>query len=255
VVGFKPTFDRVSREGCFPLGLTLDHIGPMTRTVAELQQVGPAFGLALETGPVSLKGVRIGLPANFFFERIDGRVETAVRRAAKAAEAAGAVVTEVRVGDGAALNTMGRVIQLAEAAAVLERYAHRRKDFGADVLALLDQGRMIPATEYLNAQRVRRVLVDEFARVWQHCDVLLTPATPMPAPKIGEAMVEIGGEMEDVRIAGTRLTRPINVLGWPAVAMPCGRTTEGLPLGMQLIGPWGKDESLVGWAARLEELV
>ena len=253
VAGFKPTFDRISREGCFPLGLTLDHIGPMARTVRDAADAFAALtGAAPAFEPSSLRGLRIGLPAKFFFERIDGAVKESVRHAARLAEEAGAIVTEIRSGDGEALNTIGRIVQLAEAAAVLGKYAHRREDFGSDVLALIDQGRMIPATEYLNAQRVRRILVEDFSAAWKDCDCLLMPATPTAAPLIGQTNVAIEGVSEDVRMAGTRLTRPINVLGWPAVSLPYGRTVEGLPIGLQLVGPPGSDEKLLARAASLE---
>jgi aspartyl-tRNA(Asn)/glutamyl-tRNA(Gln) amidotransferase subunit A len=256
VVGFKPTYERVSREGCFPLGLTMDHAGPMARSVRDA-----AIGFrAMAPSPAAeeeetLRGVRVGVPANFFFERVDSQVAAVVRRAAHKAEGAGAVVEEVALPDAGALNTVGRVAQLCEAAAVLERYAHRREDFGDDVLALIDQGRMIPASRYINAQRARRMLAREFARVWEKCHCLLAPATPMVAPRIGETMVRIGDEAEDVRIAGTRLTRPINVLGWPALAMPCGVSNEGLPIGLQLIGAPGRDEQVLAWGAALEDVL
>jgi aspartyl-tRNA(Asn)/glutamyl-tRNA(Gln) amidotransferase subunit A len=111
---------------------------------------------------------------------------------------------------------------------------------------------LIPATEYLNAQRARRVLATEFERVWASFDCLITPATPMAAPLIGQTEVLLGGVEEDVRLAGTRLARPLNVLGWPALALPCGVTQAGLPLGLQLIGAPGRDEYLLGVGAALE---
>jgi aspartyl-tRNA(Asn)/glutamyl-tRNA(Gln) amidotransferase subunit A len=255
-VGFKPTFDRVSRAGCMPLGMTLDHVGPMTMTVGD---AAIAFGvMADDVRPaeaVNLKGLRIGVPSNFFFERINPEVMLAVRRAVQNAAASGARVEEVRLPDVEALSALGRIVQLAEAAAVFERYAHRREDFGADVLALIDQGRLIPATEYLNAQRSRRVLATEFERVWASFDCLITPATPMAAPLIGQTEVLLGGVEEDVRLAGTRLARPLNVLGWPALAMPCGATQAGLPIGLQLIGAPGRDEFLLGAGVALEKVL
>jgi aspartyl-tRNA(Asn)/glutamyl-tRNA(Gln) amidotransferase subunit A len=253
-VGFKPTFDRVSRQGCMPLGMTLDHVGPMTMTVAD---AAIAFGIMAQaprsTGSSNgLKGLRIGVPANYFFDRLDPEVMLAVRRAVQTAGALGARVEEVRLPNVDALSAMGRVVQLAEGAAVLSRYAGRREDFGADVLALVDQGRLIPATEYLNAQRVRRVLAAEFARVWRNFDYLIAPATPMAAPLIGQSTVRLGDLDEDVRLAGTRLARPLNVLGWPALAIPCGRTAAGLPIGLQLIAAANRDEELLAAGRALE---
>jgi aspartyl-tRNA(Asn)/glutamyl-tRNA(Gln) amidotransferase subunit A len=251
VVGFKPTYDRVSRAGCFPLGLTMDHVGPITATVQDAAEAFRAMaGDAAPLPEARLTGLRIGLPVELF-ERVDGQVGDAVHRAARAAAAAGAQVRQVRVGDVPELNRLGRVIQLAEAAAVLERHAGRRADFGPDVLALLDQGRLLPATAYLNAQRSRRELAGEFARVWRQCDFLLAPATPMTAPLLGQTAVRIAGQEEDIRLAGTRLTRPFNLLGWPALAIPCGFSAEGLPIGLQLIAPPRSDERLLALGAAI----
>ena len=257
-VGFKPTFDRLSRAGCFPLGMTLDHVGPMAASVRDaavaFRAMAGAVGPGAATpGVATLKGARVGVPANYFFESIEPAVMLAVRRAVQTAAALGAHVEEVRLPDIAALSAVGRIVQLAEAAAVLERYAHRREDFGADVLALLDQGRMIPATKYLNAQRARRVLAEECERVWANVDYLIAPATPMAAPLIGQATVRLGDVEEDVRLAGTRLARPLNVLGWPALAIPCGRTEAGLPIGLQLIGAGGRDEEVLAIGEELEQ--
>jgi aspartyl-tRNA(Asn)/glutamyl-tRNA(Gln) amidotransferase subunit A len=210
---------------------------------------------AKEFQPELLEGLRIGLPRRFFFDRLEPLVRQRVMAAAKLAESAGARIVEVDPGDGEDLNDAGRVIQLAEAAAVFEPYANRREDFGADVLALFDQGRMLPATDYLNAQRARRRLADEFDRVWAECDALLVPATPMVAPKIGQTTVEFAEGPEDVRMAGTRLTRPINVLGWPTVSLPCGNTPEGLPIGLQWMGPPGSDARTLSQAAALESIL
>jgi aspartyl-tRNA(Asn)/glutamyl-tRNA(Gln) amidotransferase subunit A len=239
VVGLKPTFGVVDTTGVQPLGFSLDHIGPLTRTAADARVAFEAMAdTARRRGHKSaqgMRGVRIGLPENFYFDRAAAEVKDAVHRAARRAEELGARVSPVKVPDVDALNTVGRVILLAEASALYEPYFDRRADFGADVLALLDQGRMVPATDYVNAQRLRRVLVDEFRELFDSIDCLFTPATPITAPRIGQQQVELDGEMTDTRIAATRLARGINVLGFPALAMPCGQSAENLPIGLQII--------------------
>ena len=90
------------------------------------------------------------------------------------------------------------------------------------MLALLDQGRMVPATDYLQAQRVRARMQKEFAAVWKEVDCLVAPTTPNTSFRVGETTVKLGGREEDVRVATTRLVRPFNVLGLPALSMPCG---------------------------------
>jgi aspartyl-tRNA(Asn)/glutamyl-tRNA(Gln) amidotransferase subunit A len=257
--GLKPTSGRVSRYGVMPLDFSLDHMGPLARSVRDLavtlQAIAgyderddtssrqPAGGY-MPPPEVSIREVRVGLPENFYFERIDPEVSQAVRRAAEVAGRLGARVVPVRVPDMAAVNTVGRVILLSEASALMERHLERRADFGADVLSLLDQGRLLAATDYVNAQRLRRRMQREFAAVWQDADCLLTPATPTPAPQIGETTVAIDGVEEDVRLASTRLVRGINVLGLPALSAPCGFSARGLPLGLQIVGrPF--DEALI----------
>ena len=206
----------------------------------------------LPSEPISIQGLRIGLPENFYFERISPAVADAVRRAARLAEEAGAVVVSLRVPDIAQLNTIGRIILLSEASATMERYLHRRGDFGPDVLALLDQGRLLPATDYINAQRVRRVLQQEFQAVWKQVDCLFTPTTPTSAPKIGQSTIDLDGE-EDVRIASTRLARGINVLGLPALSLPCGFDEAGLPIGLQIVGPSFQEALILRVGAALED--
>jgi aspartyl-tRNA(Asn)/glutamyl-tRNA(Gln) amidotransferase subunit A len=140
------------------------------------------------------------------------------------------------VPDIAAINTVARLILLAEASAQLEPHLEQRDRFGADVLALLDQGRLLPATDYINAQRLRHEMQREFAALWSRVDCLFTPTTPITAPLIGETTVAAGGESEDVRLAATRLVRAINPLGLPAVSIPYGADRRGLPVGLQIVG-------------------
>ncbi len=268
-VGLKPTYDRVSRRGVIPLGMTLDHIGPMARTVRD---VAVSFNAMLEEASgyvppanVDIRGLRIGLPQNFYFDRLDLDVAGAVRNAVQTAAALGARIIDVRVPDIDALNTVGRVLLLVEAVANLRPYLDRRADFGADVLALLDQGRLLSGADYVDAQRLRRVYIAEFSKLWTEVDCILTPATPTTAPKIGQATMEVGGVTEDVRLATTRLMRGINVLGIPSLAMPCGfsaslaaegvagQNKDKLPLGMQLLGAPQQEDVLLRIGAALED--
>lgn len=250
-VGLKPTFGRVSRFGTMPLGFSLDHMGPLARSVrdaaATLNAIAgydprddassrrPVQDYVPEPEP-SIRGLRVGLPENFYFDRLDPDVDTAVRGAFRTAESAGAQVVPLRVPDIAAINAVARLILLAEASAVMEPHLARRDQIGADVLALLDQGRLLPATDYVNAQRLRRRMQREFSALWSRVDCLFTPTTPITAPRIGETGAVIAGETEDVRLASTRLVRGVNVLGVPAISIPCGTDRLGLPIGLQIIG-------------------
>jgi aspartyl-tRNA(Asn)/glutamyl-tRNA(Gln) amidotransferase subunit A len=252
VVGLKPTYGRVSRYGAMPLGFSLDHMGPLTRSVRDAAAVlnviaghdprdetssrRPVENYVPDIEP-SMRGLRVGFPENFYFDRLDSDVEAAVRAALQNASSRGAEIVPLRVPDIAAINTVARVILLAEASAMLEPHLEHRDLFGPDVLALLDQGRLLPATDYINAQRLRRAMQREFASLWTHVDCLFTPTTPTTAPRIGETTATVGGESEDVRQAATRFVRAINPLGLPAVSIPCGADRRGLPIGLQIVGP------------------
>jgi len=251
-VGIKPTTGRVSRYGVMPLDFTLDHMGPLTQTVRDAAvclQVLAGYdprddSSSREPVPAymppedhSLAGVRIGVPENFYFDRVDPEVATAVQRCITQAQSLGARIVAVRVPDIAALNAVGRVILLAEASAALSPYLADRSRFGSDVLALFDQGRLLAATDYVNAQRLRRIFQAEFAKVWKQADCLITPCAPVVAPLIGQTEVDVGGGKEDTRLASTRMVRGINVLGLPALAVPCGLSSGRLPMSAQIIGP------------------
>jgi aspartyl-tRNA(Asn)/glutamyl-tRNA(Gln) amidotransferase subunit A len=192
----------------------------------------------------SIRGVRIGFAEGFFFDHLDPDVESSVRGAIARASSLGASVRSVWLPDIEALNAVARVILLAEASAALSPHLSKRELFGADVRALLDQGTLVPAVDYVNAQRLRRAMRREFDGIWKEVDCLVVPATPAPAPRIGETTVKLGGRDEDVRLAATRLMRGINALGLPSLAMPCGLNENGLPVGLQIIGP-AFDEALI----------
>ncbi|MCX6626472.1 MAG: amidase [Candidatus Solibacter sp.] len=267
-VGLKPTYGRVSRFGVLPLGFSLDHVGPLTRSVRDAGLALNAIAGHDPRDPTSsrrpvvdyvpdeecwIRGVRIGIPDSFFFERLDEDVEAGVRGAIARAESLGAVIKPVRLPDLDALNAVARMVLLSEASAVAEPYPEDRSLYGADVRALLDQGRLVPATDYINAQRLRRKMRREFDEVWQEVDCLMTPATAIPAPRVGETTVRLGGRDEDVRLAVTRLVRGVNALGYPALSMPCGLSVSGLPVGLQIIGPAFEEGRLLRVGAALED--
>lgn len=249
IVGFKPAFGKISTAGVLPLGITQDHVGPMTRTVRDAAIAYQAMAIQ-PTGyvpgeNVALRGVRVGVPRNYYFERVDPEVAAAVKRTIETAERLGARAVDIEVPDMVALTQAGATCLLAEAAAALRPYLDRRGDFGEDVLGRLDQGRAILAIDYLEALRVRRKIGREFAKLWDRVDCLFTPSTPMTAPIIGEKLVKFQGEShrreEEVRAAATRFTRGMNALGLPAISIPCGFSNSSLPIGLQIIA--GSDRS------------
>lgn len=249
--GLKPTYGIVSRAGTMQLGGSLDHMGPMTQTPAEAGLVMDAIADegTFSIPDFSLKGVRVGVPENFYNERIEPEVATAFGEALKRTEAEGARLVPITVPDPAAINVAGRVILLAEVAALMENYLHRRADFGADVMALIDQGRMLPATDYVNAQRFRRKAQREWGNVWKSVDVIFTPTAPILPPLIGQTDVKWKKESEDVRLATTRFVRGINLLGAPALSIPLN--SNSLPIGLQIIGPGFRDDFVLAVGSAL----
>jgi aspartyl-tRNA(Asn)/glutamyl-tRNA(Gln) amidotransferase subunit A len=262
-VGLKPTSGRVSRFGVLPLDFSLDHMGPLTRTPRDAGLVlnalaGPDVRDDTSSrqpvddyaaGTARLAGLRIGLPENFFNERIAPEVRAAFEAGVRRAEAAGATLVKIRVPDPAAVNAISRVILLSEASALMEPYLHRREEFGADVIALLDQGRLLAATDYINAQRLRRAYQREWGRLWNDIDCIFTPTAPIVAPLIGEMEVDVDGSPEDVRLASTRFVRAVNVLGLPALSIPL--PVSGLPIGLQMIGQPFREADLLAVAQEM----
>ena len=268
IVGLKPTFGRVSRFGVLPLASSLDHVGVLARNVRDTALVfktivsydprdpsssrHPVVDYAPQDN-ITLKGLRLGFPENFFFEGLDQDVESAVRGAIARAGSLGAEVKPVRLPDMGAINAIGLVILLSEAAATLEPYLNDRQLFGPDVLALLDQGRCLPAVDYVNAQRLRRKMQIEFAQVWAEVDCLIMPTTPNTAPRVGDERVRHRDGEQDVRAVATRLVRPFDVLGLPALSMPCGLSSQGLPIGLQLVSAPFEESALLQLGAMLED--
>jgi aspartyl-tRNA(Asn)/glutamyl-tRNA(Gln) amidotransferase subunit A len=269
-VGLKATYGRVSKRGVLPLGFSLDHIGPLAASVDDaaitLNAIAGRDPLDPTTSrrPVEdyrpgavtdLRGIRIGRPANFYFERLAPGVAARTEHALRTAVRLGADVISLPVGDVEEWNATARVILLAEATAALEPHLHRRESFGADVLALLDQGRLLPATMYVQAQRLRSRMVREVQKLWARVDCLFAPTTPTAAPLIGASEIDVGGVKEDVRLATTRLVRAVNLLGLPALSLPNGSDEAGMPVGLQIIAPPFAEARLLQVGAALEAVL
>jgi aspartyl-tRNA(Asn)/glutamyl-tRNA(Gln) amidotransferase subunit A len=257
IVGFKPTFGRVSTRGVLPLGFSQDHVGPMTRTVRDAAVAFQAMASdpsgVVPPPTARLTGMRIGWPRTYYFDRLDPEVDAAVRSAFRTAAELDAQIVEIDLPDMEALRTAAATCLLAEAAAVLRPYLDRRADFGSDVLALLDQGKVIPALDYIEARRMRIRIGRRFERIFEQVDCIFTPTTPIAAPKIGQTTLIFGHAHEEVRAAATRLTRGMNALGNPAISIPCGLTRSRLPIGLQIIGARRQDDLVLHAAAAMED--
>ncbi|HPT26401.1 MAG TPA: amidase [Bryobacteraceae bacterium] len=264
VTGFKGTFGLVSKYGALPLAFSLDHVGPITQTILDsalmleilaghdpkdpssVRRPKESFVPAPEDPAAVLKSIHVLLPRNFFFEKIDTDVKRTILLAAQNVESAGATFVMGAVPDVNQLNAVANLTFAVEAAAVHEPYLRKRRaSYGADVASNVDIGRAIPATAYVQAQRLRT----RFQQVWRmfldKADCILTPVCPIAAPPIGQNTVDVASQLEDVRVASTRLLRGINALGFPAAVIRAGYTPSGLPVGLQLIGrPFGDAQLL-----------
>lgn len=271
LTGFKATYGLVSKYGALPLAFSLDHVGPITQTIRDsaimldvlaghdpkdpssVQRPKQSFVPVEEDPAAVLKSIRILLPRNFFFENIDVDVKRTILLSAQNAETAGATFVMGAVPDVNQLNAVANLTFSVEAAAVHEPYLRKRRaSYGADVAATIDVGRAIPATAYIQAQRLRT----RFQQIWRmfldKADCILTPVCPIAAPPIGQNTVDVASQLEDVRVASTRLLRGINALGFPTAVIRAGYTPAGLPVGIQLIGrPFG-DAQLLRIAHALE---
>lgn len=244
-VGLKPTYGKVSREGTMALGPTQDHVGPLTRCIADAVTMLTVMAGEPEAEAPALDQIRIGIPENYFWDNLAPEVRFHARGAVQVIAALGAKVREVRVPDVAPLMEVARVTLLCELATAIGEHSPHEKDYGADVWALIEQGRRFSAADYQAAQSARASMALEFSRLWTDLDCLMMPTTPITAFRIDAPT--------DMRPETTRLTRPFNLLGWPALSLPCGFSAEGLPIGVQLVAAPGREGVLFRAGAAIEQ--
>jgi aspartyl-tRNA(Asn)/glutamyl-tRNA(Gln) amidotransferase subunit A len=268
-VGMKPTFGRVSKSGVFPLSWSLDHVGPITRTVEDnalmlnvlaghdpedlysVDRPAEDFARDLRRG---LRGAGIGLPTSFYFDHVDGEVKARVREAVEVFRSLGAKMREVEIPNLVDTLHAQRLILGAEAYAVHEeRLESEAETFGEEVSERLMDGERPKAYRYAKARRRGVLATDEFDHALQDVDVLLTPTLPIVATEIGQREVSIGDYEESVRSALTRYTGPTNLTGHPSLSIPCGTSASWLPVGLQLIGRHFDEATLYRFGHAYEE--
>ena len=260
IFGLKPTWGRLSRAGVTPLSWSLDHIGPMARSAADLGLLwsvlsgesasggAPAAGAVPDSAP--LAGLTAGVPENFFFDDLTPEARAAAERVVRGLEGIGVRAKPVRIPEIELAGVCRTVIAFAEAAAFhRRRLLERPADFGGAVRMLLTAGAGLSADEVLTALRGRRLVTDAVSRAFEAVDFLVAPTTPAGAPRLGEAALDTG---EDLRGGLMRLVGPFDLTGHPALQIPAGRDRNAMPLGAQLVGPHGGEGILIRAARELE---
>ncbi len=253
LVGLKPTFGRVSRAGIVPHSWSLDHAGPLTRTVKDSALMLNVIAGYDTTDPACqdrpkpdyvkmlnkpITGMTIGICRNHFFDNNQPDVDQAVERAIEAFAKAGANIIEFKIprlefGLGAIF-----AIELASSTAYHDVSLRKGlvANFTPDVRTLVEVGRLVTAADYLKAEQLRTLLMQDFADVFKKCDAIVGPTTPITAWRAGTWRVPIGDQDTSVLSASWRYTFPYNLTGLPAISIPCGFDRQGLPIGLQIAG-------------------
>lgn len=286
IVGLKPTYGAVSRYGVVAFASSLDQIGPLARTVDDVELLFSAIcgrdprdatshQYIYEKAARDLKGLRIGLPKEYFGEGITPEVKAAVLKGVKELESLGASVVEISLPSTDYALSAYYIISSAEASSNLARYdgvkygysgrrdagldelylSSRSEGFGPEVQRRIMLGTYVLSSGYYDAyykraKRLQQMIAAEFAEAFTKCDVIATPVTPTTAFKLGERCAD------PVQMyAGDICTVTVNIAGLPGLAMPCGYDAGGLPIGMQLIGPKFSENRLLAVAKSYETAV
>lgn len=262
IVGLKPTFGRVSRRGVYSLSWTLDHVGPMTRTVEDTAVLLNAlaghdpgdlwsatepvenFGADLRLG---VRGLRIGVPREFFFDQVEPDVERSVRAAIAHLEREGATLVDVSLPNVARSPKILSVIIRPEATAYHAHWLETRpEDFSDDARERLTMGHFVSAVDYVNARRAQTLIRGDFEAALKLADVLAMPTMPRTSPAIGVDVSPPTGP------AWNDFMGPLNIAGLPAISVPCGFGDDGLPIGLQIAGRAWDERTVLRVAAAYE---
>ena len=268
IVGMKPTYGLVSTRGVIPLSWTFDHVGPLTRTVADaaimLQAIAgydpadvssrqmtiPDYGAALRSKVASL---RVGVAREFFFADLDPDIEAAMSEALRVLEKLTSGVRDVSV-PASGQEELRAAVRASEAYAYHAEFVERSPDaYQPETLLRLRSGMDIKTATYIQGRREVDLVRRTVGKAFETVDVIVTPTTAVQPPTVADVAKDVSASMA----LGTRTIRntsPFNVYGWPTVSVPCGFTSSGLPIGLQISGPSAEDAAVLGLAHAYEKI-
>jgi aspartyl-tRNA(Asn)/glutamyl-tRNA(Gln) amidotransferase subunit A len=263
VVGIKPTFGRVSARGVIPLSSSLDHVGPIARTVSDvavlLQAVAgfdpedknsvdmpvPDYPAALQ---VETQKLRIGIPRKFFHEDLDVEVASAVELALDVLKSLGCEIREMNLDV-----PTDRTLQAAESYAIHRRFVRESPElYQPETIRRIRSGQNISEAQVEAARQDLAKTRSEIHSVFANLDFIVTPAVPIPAPQLAE-LKQNPDLLRPRELVLLRNTRPFNVWGLPAISVPCGFTRSGLPIGLQIAGPPWSEAAILRLAYTYEQ--
>lgn len=248
ITGLKPTLHLVPMKGVVPLSSTLDHVGPLTRSVEDaallLEVLTGGSRNYLESLKKPITSLRLGI-CSYYFENLEPELERAVQKAIEIFQDEGVEVLEIEMKFLEKALEASDVISRAEAVTYHDPYLREKPEaIGRAVRERIETGYAVTGMEYVKAQQNRYQVIEEFKQLFKKLDVLVAPALPTLPPRIGQNVLEVNGQEESVVHALVRFTAPQNVAGIPALVIPCGFSSSGLPIGLQLIAGHRKESIL-----------
>lgn len=261
IVGLKPEWGRVSASGVVPLSRQLDHVGPLAASVADAWLLynamlphGDRIVDALDAMPVS--GLRLGRLSGYFSDRLDADVERGVADIIAKLQQRGAAVADVSVPHANDMAAIYLHLVFGDAAEYHARtLVARPQDYTTPVRLRLEMARYVLAEDYIRALRGKELIAREVDRALDEVDVLVLPALAIPAPPLGAQTMPVKGGPDAVRTLMLRCSQPFNLSGHPAISIPCGKTRDGMPIGLQLVGHKGRTPALVQAALAVEAAI
>jgi aspartyl-tRNA(Asn)/glutamyl-tRNA(Gln) amidotransferase subunit A len=251
VVGLKPTYGRISKFGVIPLAWSLDHVGPLCRSAEDAaillavlaggdpkdptcrEEPVPDFRSELRK---DISKMKIAVLQEYATAPMESQVLAGFQEALRTFQKAGVRIEEISLPEVKYATGAATAILWPEAASYHEQYLRTRmKEYGQDVQARLGVALLVAATDYVKGQRVRRMLLEKFQAILKKYDGLLSPTEPITAPKLDQQFMYLGGKKEIRDAVAPRLTRLFNLIGLPAVSVPCGFSSDGLPMGLQIV--------------------